>query len=124
MTAPARQQRVPAACSADAPLAPLTHCRIGGRARVLCVAESEDDVREAVRYRASAGLPDGEVFVLGGGANVLINDARDYGLVLKLSEFFHAIEVDEEAGTARIQAGIYTPRLVREATRRGWEGLG
>jgi len=51
VTAPVREARVPSACSVDAPLAPLTHCRIGGRARVLCVAESEDDVREAVRYR-------------------------------------------------------------------------
>ena len=24
---------------------------------------------------------------------------------------------------ARIEAGIYTPRLVREAARRGWEGF-
>jgi UDP-N-acetylmuramate dehydrogenase len=123
VTAPAQGTRIPLACSVDAPLAPLTHCRIGGRARVLCVAESEDDVREAVRYRQDAGLPDDEVFVLGGGANVLINDARDYGLVLKLGERFNAIEVDDEAGVARIEAGIYTPRLVREAARRGWEGF-
>lgn len=123
MTAPAREAGIPAACSADAPLAPLTHCRIGGRARVLCVAQSEDDVRRAIRYRADAGLPDSEVVVLGGGANVLINDARDYGLVLKLGERFNAIEVDGEAGVARIEAGIYTPRLVREAARRGWEGF-
>jgi UDP-N-acetylmuramate dehydrogenase len=121
--APARESRIPAVCSADVPLAPLTHCRIGGRARVLCVAESEEDVRGAVLYRRRAGLPDDEVFVLGGGANVLINDARDYGLVLKLGERFHAIEVNEDAGVARIQAGIYTPRLVREAARRGWEGF-
>jgi UDP-N-acetylmuramate dehydrogenase len=90
---------------------------------VLCVAESEDDVRDAVRYRKEAGLADDEVIVLGGGANVLINDAREYGLVLKLGEHYNAIEVDEEAGTARIEAGIYIPRLVREAARRGWEGF-
>ncbi|MGH7567069.1 MAG: UDP-N-acetylmuramate dehydrogenase [Gemmatimonadota bacterium] len=118
-----RERRVPAACRADVPLAPLTHCKIGGTARVLCEAGSEDDVAEAVEYRRRAGLTDDEVFVLGGGANVLINDVRDYGLVIKLSEHFNAIEVDEAAGTARIQAGIYTPRLVREAGRRGWEGF-
>lgn len=123
MSAPAREKRVPAGCRADAPLAPLTHCKIGGTARVLCEAGSEDDVLEAVEYRRRAGLSDDEAFVLGGGANVLINDARDYGLVIKLSEHFHAIEVDEARGTARIQAGIYTPRLVREAGRRGWEGF-
>jgi UDP-N-acetylmuramate dehydrogenase len=111
------------ACRADAPLAPLTYCKIGGLARALCVAESEDDVLQAVEYRRRAGFPDDEVFVLGGGANVLINDARDYELVLKLDERFNAIEVDDMLGTARVQAGIYTPRLVREAGRRGWEGF-
>lgn len=123
MSAPPREIRLPAACRADAPLAPLTHCRIGGTARVLCVAGSEEDVRRAVEYRRLAELPDDEVVLLGGGANVLINDARDYGLVLKLSEHFNAIETDEVGGTARIEAGIYTPRLVREAARRGWEGF-
>ena len=123
MSAPAREMRIPAACNADVQLAPLTYCKIGGVARVLCVAESEDDVLSAVEFRRQAALPDDEVFVLGGGANVLINDAREYGLVLKLSEHFNAIEVDERNGTARIQAGIYTPRLVREAARRGWDGF-
>ena len=123
MSAPAREGRLPAACSADAPLAPLTHCRIGGVARTLCVARSEEDVRQAVEYRRRANLSDDDVFILGGGANVLINDAREYGLVLKLSEHFRAIEVDDTAGTARIEAGIYTPRLVREAGRRGWQGF-
>lgn len=123
MSAPAREERLPAACSADAPLAPLTHCRIGGLARVLCVARSEEDVRQAVEYRRREGLPDGEVFVLGGGANVLINDAREYGLVLRLDEHYRDIEVDEASATARIEAGIYSPRLVREAAGRGWEGF-
>ena len=123
MSAPARETRLPTACRADVPLAPLTHCRIGGVARVLCVAASEEDVRQAIAYRRQAGLADDDALVLGGGANVLINDARDYGLVLRLSEHFRAIETDEARGTARIQAGIYTPRLVREAARRGWEGF-
>lgn len=123
MSAPARETRLPDACRADAPLAPLTHCRIGGVARVLCVAATEADVRQAIAYRRQAGIAEDDAFVLGGGANVLINDAREYGLVLKLSEHFNAIEADEVGGTARIQAGIYTPRLVREAARRGWDGF-
>lgn len=123
MSAPARESRLPTACRADVPLAPLTHCRIGGVARILCVAESEEDVRRAIAIRRTRELPEGEAFVLGGGANVLINDARDYGLVLRLGERFRAIDVDEERGTARIEAGIYTPRLVREAAQRGWEGF-
>jgi UDP-N-acetylmuramate dehydrogenase len=116
------KREVPAACRRDEPLAPLTHCKIGGVASVFCEARSEDDVLGAVEYRRSTDLAAEDVFVLGGGANVLINDTREYGLVLKLSEHFNAITVDETRRTARIEAGIYTPRLVREAARRGWDG--
>lgn len=111
-----------AAFRRDEPLAPLTHCRIGGVADVLCEARSEADIRAAIDHRREHGLPDEDVVVLGGGANVLINDARRYGLVLTLSEHFNAIAPDSDGGRARIEAGIYTPRLVREASRRGWEG--
>lgn len=113
----------PAVARLDEPLAPHTHCRIGGVARVFVEAGSEADVAAALEYRAAAGLDDRDVVVLGGGANVLIDDARDYGLVLKLGERFRAIEVAPDGSTARIEAGIYTPRLVREATRRGWKGF-
>lgn len=114
---------LPDAAREGAPLAPMTYCRIGGTARVLWEAESEADVAAAVEHRAEAGLTDDEVVLLGGGANVLIDDRRDYGLVLTLSEHFNAIEEAGDGGTARIEAGIYTPRLVREAAKRGWRGF-
>lgn len=108
--------------SEDEPLAPRTHCRIGGVARAFIEAESVADVHAAVALRRAHDLPDDDVFVLGGGANVLVNDARSYGLVLTLSEHFNRIDVTETDRSARIEAGIYTPRLVREAASRGWEG--
>ncbi|MFN2383179.1 MAG: UDP-N-acetylmuramate dehydrogenase [Gemmatimonadota bacterium] len=114
---------LPAACRRDEPLAGRAHCRIGGVADVFCEATSEADVLAAVAWRQGAGLADDDVFVLGGGANVLINDARRYGLVLTLSEALNAIRVDAGAGTARVEAGIRTPRLVREAASRGWAGF-
>jgi UDP-N-acetylmuramate dehydrogenase len=114
---------LPACCQSDVDLAPMTYCKIGGVAKVFCVLESEADLMEAIEYRKASGLAVEDAFVLGGGANVLINDARDYGLVLKLSQRFNAIQFDETAQTARIEAGIYTPRLVREAAVRGWDGF-
>lgn len=113
----------PPACRSDVALAPLTYCKIGGRARILCEAESEADVAAAIRWAREKGVGRDDRFVLGGGANVLIDDRRDYGLVLTLDEGFNAIEVSGDGRTARIAAGIYTPRLVREASRRGWEGF-
>lgn len=106
----------------DVDLAPLTRCKIGGTARAFREAKSEADVEAAAAYRGERGLADDDVLVLGGGANVLIDDRREYGLVLTLSERFNAIEPAEDGATARIEAGIYTPRLVREAAQRGWKG--
>ncbi len=114
---------LPGCCRSDVDLAPMTYCKIGGVARALCIAESEADVMEAIEYRKASALPVEDVFVLGGGANMLINDTRDYGLVLKLSQRFNAIRYDETTQTARIEAGIHTPRLVREAAKRGWDGF-
>jgi UDP-N-acetylmuramate dehydrogenase len=110
-------------CRQGEPLAPHTYCKIGGVARLFCEVRSEEDVRATAAWRREAGLADDDVVVLGGGANVLINDARVYGLVLTLSEHFAGIEVDPAGGTARIEAGIRTPRLVREAAARGWQGF-
>ncbi|MDX1660411.1 MAG: UDP-N-acetylmuramate dehydrogenase [Gemmatimonadota bacterium] len=118
-TAPPR----PDAIRREVELAPLTYCKIGGVARAFCEAESEADLEAAVAYRAERELADDEVFVLGGGANVLIDDRREYGLVVTLSEHFNAIEPADDGRTARIEAGIYTPRLVREAGKRGWKGF-
>lgn len=116
-------ETTPSALTRSVSLAPMTYCKIGGVAETFCMARSEDDVLAAVAYRAEHGLGDDDVFVLGGGANVLINDARSYRLVLRLSEHFNAIDFDPGASTARIEAGIYTPRLVREAMARGWVGF-
>lgn len=122
MLSVSRERILPTACRRDEPLAPRTHCKIGGVAEVFCEARVEEDVVAVIGYRRAAGIPDDETFVLGGGANVLIDDRRTYGLVLTLSEHFNAVTVDPEERTVRIEAGIRTPRLVREAATRGWEG--
>jgi UDP-N-acetylmuramate dehydrogenase len=101
----------------------MTYCKIGGVADVFCDARSEDDVMAAVECRVDAGLGAEDVLLLGGGANVLINDDRRYPLVLRLSEHFSDIRPGPLEGTARIETGIRTPRLVREAAKRGWRGF-
>ena len=64
------------------PLAPLTTLGIGGPARYLVEARSENEVFEAVDFARSRGLP---LFVLGGGSNIVVSDAGFSGLVLKIS---------------------------------------
>jgi UDP-N-acetylmuramate dehydrogenase len=62
-------------------LAPLTTLKIGGAARFFVSAKSETEVVEAVRFARENSL---EIFVLGGGSNVLISDRGFDGLVLQI----------------------------------------
>jgi UDP-N-acetylmuramate dehydrogenase len=66
----------------NVPLAPLTTFRIGGPARFFVEASSHSEVEEAVAY---ARLKNLQLFVLGGGSNLLVADSGWPGLVLKVA---------------------------------------
>ena len=62
-------------------LAPFTTLDVGGRARHLVVVRSEHELIEALQLALSRRL---EVFVLGGGSNILVSDNGFEGLVIKI----------------------------------------
>jgi UDP-N-acetylmuramate dehydrogenase len=64
------------------PLAPLTTLKVGGPARYFIEAGTAADVREAVDFARSQQL---DLFVLGGGSNLVVSDAGWPGLVLKVA---------------------------------------
>lgn len=66
----------------NVPLAPLTTLKIGGAARFFARAETENQVTEAFQFAEENGF---ELFVLGGGSNVLIADQGFDGLVLQIA---------------------------------------
>ena len=64
------------------PLASLTTLKIGGPARFFVRAESEQQVVEAFEYAKKEEL---ELFVLGGGSNILVSDDGFDGMVLQIA---------------------------------------
>jgi UDP-N-acetylmuramate dehydrogenase len=66
----------------NVPLAPLTTFRLGGPARFLVEAKSPREVEEALAFARSKNL---QLFVLGGGSNLLVSDSGWPGLVLKIA---------------------------------------
>src|SRR5580692_7453570 len=66
----------------NVPLAPLTTLQVGGAARYFAEVKREDEVREAVEFAKSRGLP---LLVLGGGSNLVVADSGWPGLVLKIA---------------------------------------
>ncbi len=103
----------------NAPLAPLTSFGLGGRARVLAQVESPGQLGAVLSKARDEQLP---VYVLGGGANVLIRDDGVDGVVVQLKggEFSRVIW-----NTPRVVvgAGVDMARLTIESVRRNLSGL-
>src|SRR5580658_2115508 len=64
------------------PLAPFTTFGIGGPARWFVEATTEDEIAEGVAWAQSRGV---DLFVLGGGSNLLVSDSGFDGLVLHIA---------------------------------------
>ena len=66
----------------NVPLAPLTTLKVGGPAKYFVRAESEEAVIAAFEF---ANQKDLDVFVLGGGSNILVSDRGFGGLVIQVA---------------------------------------
>ena len=104
----------------NVPLAPLTTLGVGGSARYFVQAETEDDVREAVRFAATRNL---SLFVLGGGSNVVVADRGWPGMVLKVAIAGIGTAVQPETARIVAGAGANWDSLVAEAVQHNWSGM-
>jgi len=103
-------------------LAPLTTFQIGGPARFFVEARSTSDVEEALRFAQSRNL---DVFVLGGGSNLLVADSGWPGMVLKVA----IAGIEQRPGTRDdkvlfdVGAGESWDRFVSHAIRAHCAGI-
>lgn len=106
----------------DAPLSEHTTMRVGGPAQRLVVAETIDEVVDAVREVDDAQEP---LLVLGGGSNLVIADAGFDGTVVKVATSGIEVESDDSCGGAmvRVAAGEVWDDVVTHAVAQGWSGI-
>ncbi len=106
------------------PLAPLTTLQVGGEARYFAEAKREDDVREAVQFAKSRGLP---LFVLGGGSNLVVADSGWPGLALRIAIGGIATPApNDAAGSAvlfSVGAGVNWDDFVAQAAVQNCAGV-
>lgn len=69
----------------------FTTLKIGGSARFFLSAQTVDDVMEAVAFAEANDL---DLFILGGGSNILISDEGFDGLVLQIN--LKGIEIEDQ----------------------------
>lgn len=115
------------------PLKDLSNYRIGGPADYFFEARTAADLREAVRAARGSGLPH---YVMGGGFNILFDDAGFRGLLIKIAlrgmellgsgigpEPREVTEPGPGDGRIRAAAGEPIRDLLEFSAARGFEGL-
>jgi UDP-N-acetylmuramate dehydrogenase len=102
-------------------LAPFTTLQIGGPARYFSEASTIEDVFGALDFARSRDL---QVFVLGGGSNLLISDAGIDGLVIRVAIQGLTIDESQKKHTAvTAGAGISWDELVEKSVSMGLAGF-
>ena len=101
----------------NAPLAPCTTLGVGGPARFLIKAATEEQVLEGLQFARNLGCP---VFVLGGGSNIVVSDSGFPGLVIKME--LSGIK-EEDHGRISAAAGEEWDRFVSHSVERNLAGV-
>lgn len=101
----------------NVPLAPFTTLKIGGNARYFIRAENEQQVAAAVGFANRNAL---ELFILGGGSNILIADAGFNGIVLQIC--ISGIEISKSQ-ISNLKSGIEgnEARLLTVGAGEDWD---
>ena len=97
----------------------MTTYKLGGPARWLVEAASEEEVLAAGTAARAAGV---ELLVLGRGSNLVIADSGFDGVVLRLVGELTSVDVGP-SGEVRAGAGASLPVVARQAARSGRSGL-
>jgi len=106
---------------ADVPFAALTTLRVGGPAKRLLVAESDDDVVAVVRQADRADRP---VLVIGDGSNLLVGAEGFDGDVVKISSSGITVgDHRDDHVVLDVAAGTSWDGVVADSVDRGWGGL-
>ena len=103
----------------EVPLAGLTTLRLGGPARRVLTATTDEEVVEAVRDADAAGEP---LLVLGGGSNLVAPDEGFDGTVLRVSTHGLA-EAPQAEHALLVEAGVDWDHAVALAVQEGYAGI-
>lgn len=100
------------------PLKNYTWLNVGGPADVMFLPKDADDLRHFLQNKGT----DTEVFILGGGANLLVRDGGIKGVVVKLSdESFRNIKIEDDKIICG--AGLLNNVLKKTVEKEGLGGL-
>ena len=92
-------------------LSKYTSFKIGGPAKYFCVVENVDEIQKALEFTKKNNL---NIFILGGGSNLLISDNGFDGLVIRIMNQELRIKNNE----VFIGSGLSLAKLVSESVKK------
>jgi len=104
----------------NVPLAPLTTLKVGGPARYFAEARTTAEVRSGLSFTRDRGL---DLFVLGGGSNLVVSDSGFQGLVLRVSIPGIEERAEKDRVLFTVGAGEEWDRFVARAIVRNCAGV-
>jgi UDP-N-acetylmuramate dehydrogenase len=105
----------------DVPFSTLTTLRVGGPARRLCIATTDDEVVQAVLDADRVGRP---VLILGDGSNLVVSDAGFDGDVVQVATSGVRVVAQDARGVElSVAAGTAWDDVVAQAVTDGWGGI-
>jgi UDP-N-acetylmuramate dehydrogenase len=104
----------------NVPLAPYTTLGVGGPARFLIKAKTREQILDALEFARARSC---QIFVLGGGSNIVVSDSGFSGLVLKI-ELVGIQPLDHEnSGRFSVEAGVEWDSFVQHSVNRNLGGI-
>lgn len=105
------------------PMAALTTMGVGGPADIVVEPSSVEQLRSILDLCQDKGLP---WLIVGRGSNLLAKDGGVRDVLIRIGERMAEFRVEDRGEWVRLraQAGLPLRKLLREAVRNGWGGLG
>ncbi|MEM7082965.1 MAG: UDP-N-acetylmuramate dehydrogenase [Pseudomonadota bacterium] len=104
----------------NVPLGPLTTLKVGGPARYFAACKDEAALVAVLRWAARQAL---SVFVLGGGSNVLIDDAGFDGIVIQCAMSSVRFQTHDGHTVVNADAGVNWDSLVERCVNAKLAGI-
>lgn len=116
------EELFPGKVTFQADMRQFTTLKVGGAADALLEPSSPEEVETLTAWCKKNQVP---WLVIGRGSNLVVRDGGIRGVVLRVGRAMAGLHSQEskELVRLRVQAGCPVSRLLREAVRRGWDGL-
>jgi len=102
-------------------LGPYTTFKIGGPAKYFVEVASHEELNESLSFAKGNNL---EVFILGGGSNLLISDKGFDGLVIRpLIKGREVLSEDDELVSINVGAGEVLDEVIEWTVQNSWWGM-